>query len=294
MNCFNGVFTALVTPFDSKSQVDYKELKRLLDKQLNAKIDGVVINSTTGEGLNLNEKEKQKTANFVQKYVKNRAKIIISVGGCCYNNTISEIKNFSKINPDAFLLKLPFFIKPNFSGLVKYVAGCAKATNVPIILYYVPARSGQYLSADQLTILLNVSSNVVALKYADKNLDQLSKLAKLKTKTILCGEDDLLEECLKLGANGAISVASNAFPKQIVSFVLNFKNENSIAYKDFCGLKPIIKSLFLESNPILIKYLLNLLGFNVGKTRLPLDEPSLNSKNQIKEELFKIKHKINY
>ena len=289
MDLFKGVYTALVTPFDENGKVDYNSLKKLLDKQIEANISGVVINSTTGEGPSLTKNEKTKIANFVQKYLKNRAKLIISVGFGGFTDVLEDIKTFSKYKPDAILLNLPCYIKPNFSGLSKFVLACINESSVPIILYYVPSRSGQFLNTSQLLSLINLSPKIIGLKFADSNLAQLAELAKTSNKIIFCGEDSLLEEFLKLGATASISVASNAFPKVVASFMAGFKNEDSLAYLNFIKIKAIIKSLFLETNPILIKHLLNLMGFNVGSTRLPLDFPKVENKNKIKEELFKLK-----
>ena len=206
-----------------------------------------------------------------------------------YNETIEEIILMNKIKPDAFLLGLPSYIKPNINGLVAFVKKCALNSSVPIILYYVPSRSGQYLTAKELLLLLNAAPNIVGLKFADDNLPELAEIVRQTNKTILCGEDGLLEEFLKLGAKGAISVASNAFPQLVVNFVNSFKSEDSLAYINYCKCKTIIKSLFLETNPVLIKHLLNLMGHNVGQTRPPLAAPSEANKDIIKEELFKLR-----
>ena len=289
MKNFNGVYTALITPFNEDGRIDYSVFKNMIDAQIEAGVRGIVVNSTTGENFNLTKNEKIKTAKMAQKYIKSRSKLIISVGCGSFNDVLDELELYSKYNADAILLNLPCYVRPNFSGLRKFVYECAQKSNIPIILYYVPKRSGQFLNAEELLTLINISPNIIGIKYADSNLSLVAELAKLTTKTIFCGEDVLLEEFLKLGATSAISVASNAFPKIVVNFVSNFKNEESLAYINYSKFKSIIKNLFSETNPILIKHLLNLMGQNVGNTRLPLDMPSNENKNIIKEDLFKLK-----
>lgn len=286
---FSGVYTAIITPFNSNGVIDYGVFKQQIEKQIEGGVNGIVVNSTTGEGFSLSEKDKQKNANFAQKQIKKRVKLIICVGEANIANTINSLNSFERYRPDAFLLNLPYFVKPNFSGLLKYVATCAKATSVPIVLYYVPKRSGQSLLTFQLIFLLNCHPNIVGIKFASDNLAQLSELAKQKDKFVLTGEDTLFEESLKLGAVGAISVISNAFPKIVSNFVKKYNHHNDVDYLNFQNIKPIIKDLFLETNPVGIKHLLNLMSANVGVPRLPLCEAGQELKDKLKEDLFKLK-----
>ncbi|MBQ7579353.1 MAG: dihydrodipicolinate synthase family protein, partial [Clostridia bacterium] len=187
-----------------------------------------------------------------------------------------------------FLLNLPFFIKPNFSGLINHVKRCAEITNIPIIIYYVPSRSGQYLNIETLNTILNAHENIIGIKFADNNLEQVSYLSKNINKYVLCGEDYLLEEFIKLGASGAISVVSNALPK-LTKQIFDEVRADSCLPEVLNAYNKLSKDLFLETNPILIKYLLSLLKLDCGETRPPLDKANSVSKKEIVEDVFILK-----
>ncbi|MBQ7452712.1 MAG: 4-hydroxy-tetrahydrodipicolinate synthase [Clostridia bacterium] len=282
---FRGVYTALVTPFNDGCEIDYNSLENIVEKQIMAGVSGVVVCSTTGEGMLLTQNEKIKTAKFVQKIIKNRAKLIISM---CEDNILTlfdDLRKFEKLSPDAYLLSLPYYVKPNFKGLVEFVKAFASKTKTPVVLYYAPHRSSQVLTIEQLKTLCTCSSNIVGIKDASGDLMVTASLCGVKPNfSVLCGNDDLVIPSIKLGAVGIVSVASNALPKKFVD-IFKTKELYAAIYDE---ISVFVESLKCDINPVPIKFAMNCFGCCTSRVRLPLYELDSNKKTIIREAVSKL------
>lgn len=286
MNKFTGVWTALVTPFDKNKKINYKKFQTLVLRQINAGITGIVCASTTGESPTLTLGEKEKMLKIALKLCKGKIKVLMAVGGSSTASTIDEIRRFNEFKIDGFLLGLPSYNKPNNSGLTQHISACVAKSAHPIILYYVPSRTGHYIKFDDLAKLCQ-SDKIVGLKDASGSLVFLNKCVKIKPNfNVLCGCDQIFDGALRLGAVGAISVASNVCPEKMMrvynKFVDGKLKESSLEYSTIADL---CEALFVETNPAPVKFAMACLGYDVGLPRLPLGGISLENKAKVREAM---------
>lgn len=287
---FKGVGTAIATPFDEYNNINYEELKKLLEIQINNGVNAIIACGTTGEGSTLTKDEKIEVIKYCVDEVKGRIPVIAGVGS---NNTIeviSNIKMAEKNGVDGFLIVTPYYNKTTQEGLIRHYTLIASETRLPIILYNVPGRTGVDISPETYLELSKIK-NIVATKEASGNLSKIAKIKSLcgDSLNIYSGNDDQILPVLSLGGIGVISVLSNIMP-QYTSNMINyyFNNEIEKATKMQIDAIPLINSLFEEVNPIPVKYALEAIGFNFGKPRLPLVECSVKIKDKIREEILKL------
>lgn len=277
------VLTAMVTPFDESGNVDYEQAKALALALLASGSDGLVISGTTGESPTLSPDEKLQLISEVKSAVGDRGVVIAGTGG---NNTAESVKltkEASKVGADAILSVVPYYNKPTQEGLFQHFSAIAESTDLPCILYNVPGRTAVNLSADT-TIKLSEISNIVGIKEASGNLEQMARIIGGTREGFLLysGEDSDTLPILALGGQGVISVASHLIGRQIGDMIELFsKGEKQAAAGAHRRLLPLMRTLFIVSNPSPIKYALGLVGYPVGKPRLPLVEPDEGSKVQI-------------
>lgn len=268
---FTGAAVALVTPF-TENGVNYDELKKLIDFNINNKTDAIVIAGTTGESSTMTDEEHKEVIRFTVEYVNKRIPVIAGTGS---NNTMHAVemsKYAESVGVDGLLLVTPYYNKTTQKGLVKHYTYIADRVNVPIILYNVPSRTGVNITP-QTCLELSKHENIVAVKEASGNLSQVAEIRALcgDELAIYSGNDDQILPVLSLGGKGVISVLSNVLPKEthdICKLYFEGKTEESsklqIKYLD------LINSLFIEVNPIPVKTALRMMGFNVGPLRMPL------------------------
>ena len=287
---FKGVGTAIATPFDEYNNINYEELKKLLEIQINNGVNAIIACGTTGEGSTLTKDEKIEVIKYCVDEVKGRIPVIAGVGS---NNTIEVINNIKfaeKTGVDGFLIVTPYYNKTTQEGLIRHYTLIASETRLPIILYNVPGRTGVDISPETYLELSKIK-NIVATKEASGNLSKIAKIKSLcgDSLNIYSGNDDQILPVLSLGGIGVISVLSNIMP-QYTSNMINyyFNNEIEKATKMQIDAIPLINSLFEEVNPIPVKYALEAIGFNFGKPRLPLVECSVKIKDKIREEILKL------
>ncbi len=266
---FKGLGVALITPFKN-DLVNYDELKRLLDFHLENKTDFLVILGTTAETPTLTYKEKKKIIKFTVKYIKKRIPIMIGTGSNNTMDTILMTKLAKKLGGDGALIVTPYYNKPPERALISHYTKIASSVDIPIMIYNVPSRTGVDLSSKAI-IKLSKIRNIVGVKEASGNLSKISEISKEVNKdfAILTGNDDQILESLKLGGNGTISVTGNIIPKVIVNQIKNFNKGVDIT-NDFNKYLKLHNAMFIESNPIMVKEALNLMGFDVGNPRMPL------------------------
>lgn len=284
---FKGCATAIATPFD-ETGVNFKEFGKLIEDQIRQGVDGLVVCGTTGEASTMTEQEKKDTIQFAINTVNKRIPVIAGTGG---NNTIQAIamtKYAQSVGADAALIVTPYYNKTTQAGLVAHYQAIASQTNLPIILYNVPGRTGLNITPETCLELSHIE-NIVAIKEASGNLSQVAKIAALcgNNLHIYSGNDDQILPVLSLGGLGVISVLSNIAPKDTHDMVVEFLSGNiqKATEKQLHALS-LINALFSEVNPIPVKEALHLLGYQFGEPRLPLVSMSEAGKEKLKKEMI--------
>jgi len=269
------LLTAMVTPFDKEGKVDYEQAKKLALALLHSGSDGVVLVATTGESPTLLRDEEACLLSEVKSTMGERGSVIAYTGSNSTAEALEATKKAEQIGVDACLLVVPYYNKPTQDGLYQHFKVIAESTSLPCILYNVPSRTAVNLSADT-AIKLSKIANIIGIKEASGNLEQISKIITNTEDDFLVwsGNDSDTLPMLALGSYGVISVASHLVGNQIKEMIDNFiEGKTSEAAKIHHHLLPLINALFIVANPIPVKYALNQVGFNVGKPRLPLTEP---------------------
>jgi 4-hydroxy-tetrahydrodipicolinate synthase len=284
---FKGAATAIVTPFDDNLNVNYVKLKELIEFQISNGIKAIVICGTTGESSTLTTEEKKEIIRYTMQIVNKRVPVIAGTGT---NNTAYSIelsKYAEKANVDGLLLVTPYYNKCTQNGLYLHFSEIAKTVNLPIILYNVPSRTSVNIAVDTVVKLSKVP-NIVGIKEASSDLSQIAEiLSKVDNDfDVYSGNDDQILPILSLGGKGVISVLSNILPKETDNLCQMYFNNNAEDAK-LLQLKymKLIKHLFIEVNPIPIKECMNILGYNVGGTRLPLSKMSEKNMETLKNTL---------
>ncbi|MGB9771743.1 MAG: 4-hydroxy-tetrahydrodipicolinate synthase, partial [Candidatus Kapaibacteriota bacterium] len=280
-----GTFTALITPFNNKGEVDFKALKKLIDFQIENGVDGVVVCATTGESATLSLKEKQAIIIKSVEFAKDRIPIIAGTGTNETELTL-DLTIFAKEHgASACLLVAPYYNKPNQDGLYEHFRLVATTVDIPIILYNVPSRTGVNISDSTQIRLAKDCPNIVATKEASGNLEQIMNIIADAPAnfSVLSGDDSLTLPILALGGKGVVSVISNYAPRQFSEMVrLALQNKIEEARAIHYNLLELMKLNFIEPNPIPVKYIMSLLGFTKEMYRLPLLPLSNQVKNKIK------------
>ncbi len=276
---FKGSCVALITPF-KEGKVDFDSLGKLIDFQLANNTDAILILGTTGEPATMTNEEKHSVIDFAKNRIAGKSKLIIGTGG---NNTVKVIEDSlyaKKCGADALLIVTPYYNKCTQNGLIKHYKMIADEVKMPIICYNVPGRTGVNITPDTAKKLSEIPE-LCGIKEASGNISQIITLFKeLKDKmAIYSGDDSLNYLFMTLGGYGAISVTANILPKE-VKFVLDecLKNNYNSALSMHEKLLEINKNLFVEVNPIPVKYASSVLKLCDGEIRMPLTE--LEEKNK--------------
>ncbi|MDY6833498.1 MAG: 4-hydroxy-tetrahydrodipicolinate synthase [Chloroflexota bacterium] len=281
------VLTAMVTPFDREGAVDYEQTKRLAYALIESGSDGIVVAGTTGESSTLSTEEKLRLFTVVKEVVGDRGAVIAGTGG---NNTFQSVqltKEAARISVDGILSVVPYYNKPTQEGLFRHFCTIAEATDLPLLLYNIPSRSIISLSLDT-TIKLSQVLNIVGIKEASGNFDQIAQIIRGTEEGFLVysGEDSHTLPILSIGGYGVISVVSHLVGQQLSQMIQNYLNGDvASAAQTHRRLLPLMKSMFVVTNPAPVKYALGLAGFPVGTPRLPLVEPDEVSKASIESTL---------
>lgn len=285
MKIFEGCCTALITPFDKNNKVDFNEFKKIIDYQIRCGISALLFLGTTGEAATMTDNEKLEVVDFAVKYVNRRVKVLVGAGNNCTAKAIETARAYEKLGVDALLEVTPYYNKTSQTGLIAHFTAIANAVKTPIILYNVPSRTGINIEVDTIYELSKVE-NIVGIKQAISNINEVQRTTQIPNFAVYCGEDALNLAFLAAGADGFISVASNIAPKDVIKVYDNFKQGNLTASRETMNnLLPLIKHLFIEVNPMPIKYAMNSSGYQVGTCRLPLVEVSNENKSKIDQTL---------
>ena len=264
---FQGCATALLTPFKN-GKIDYPAFGRLIDSQIENGISALVACGTTGEPATMTEAEWEGVLSFVVKQAKGRVPVIAGTGG---NNTLAVIEKAKKakaLGADAQLCVTPFYNKTTQAGLIAHYRAVARGTELPVIIYNVPARTGLNMLPATLASLAE-EENVIAMKEASGNVSQIMEMMRLCGDQIAfySGSDELTAPILALGGKGVISVLSNIAPRLMADLAAAAPAE---AAKMNIALLPLMNALMSEVNPIPVKAAANMLGLCRNEVRLPL------------------------
>lgn len=267
------LITALITPFLENGKVDYKALKRIISNQLLNEIDTFVLFGTTGEGSTILLSEKIK---IIKKLKRDFHDIHLIVGVSANTLTATEeAKKISKLKVDALLVLTPYYLKTNEKGIIAHYSFISENSSVPIYIYYVPKRTGQIFSASLIDVLKKIH-NVKGIKDASnsqKFFNQCLEYQELNFQ-VYSGDDLFLMEALESSCNGLISVVSNAYPKIMKRIIDLYFIDKEKSIELFNYHKSYFELLFLEPNPIPIKYLMSKFGFSTLNYHLPLYYPN--------------------
>ena len=281
------LITAMVTPFDEKGAVDYEQAKCLANALLDSGSDGLVITGTTGEGPTLSAEEKIRLYAEVKEAIGSRGAVI---AGTTDNDTAKSIElsaEAESVGADALLLTVPAYNKPPQEGLYQHFKAIAESTSLPCVLYNVTSRTSLNMT-DETTIRLSEIDNIVGVKEAGSDLNQITRIIDRAGDDIRVwsGNDDETFSIMATGGYGVVSVLSHLVGnqiKQMMGYLLEGDVEKAAA--EHRRLLPLFKVMFIVSNPIPLKYSLNHVGFNVGPMRLPLVPPDDKSAEKILEVL---------
>jgi len=269
---FEGVYTALITPFRNGT-IDYAALEKLVAMQIENAIDGIVPMGTTGESPTVSFEEHKEFIKRVVDLVGGKIKVIAGTGANSTQEAIWLSKEAEEAGVDAVLQVNPYYNKPTQRGLIAHFESVAKSIKIPVVLYNIPGRTGVNFLPASIRELLNRADNIVAMKEASGDIIQMMELYELcgERLTLLSGDDNNLLPFLSIGGKGIISVLSNLLPADIKKVVDSF-NRGKIeeARKQFYRLLPLCRALFLETNPIGIKAAMEMAGFCTSELRLPL------------------------
>lgn len=270
---FGRMIPAMVTPFDENLELDLKQARALARRLVEGGSDALVINGTTGESPTVFYPQKMKLFEAVVAEVGGEVPIIANVGDNCTADTVDFAQDVQKLGVDAFMLVVPYYNKPPQEGLYQHFKTIAESVDLPCILYNIPGRCVINMTAETTLRLANDVENIVAIKEASGNLEQVAAIIKDAPNgfDVYSGDDSLTYEMMKLGAAGVISTAGNVSParmKEITTLCAagNFEE----AKKAHDAFLPLMDELFVTANPIMVKEALNLAGFPVGGVRLPL------------------------
>jgi len=269
----SGTGVAIITPFLRSGKIDYKSLANLLEHIIVNKVDFVVALGTTSEAVTLTKQEKEEVMDFVKTTVKGRVPVVMGIGG---NNTQAVVDTINTTDFEgisAILSVAPYYNKPNQIGMFQHFSTIAQACPVGVILYNVPGRTSSNIAADTVLKLASKYSNIIGVKEASGDLNQIMDIIRNKPEgfSVLSGDDALTYPMLTLGSDGVISVVANAYPAAFSAMVrLMFKKKYDNALAVHYSLVDIIDQLFADGNPAGIKAALTILGVSKNYLRLPM------------------------
>ena len=268
-----GMGVALITPFKEDGSVDYDALLRLVDYQVQNGTDFLCVLGTTAETPTLTKEEKEKVKRTVIERVNGRIPILLGVGSNSTQAVVDTVKNDDMTGVDAVLVVVPYYNKPSQEGIYQHYKAVAEATDLPIVLYNVPGRTGVNMTAETTLRLARDFKNIVAIKEASGNITQMDDIIKNKPEDfdVISGDDGITFPLITLGAVGVISVIGNAFPREFsrmtrLALQGDYNNALTIHHK----FTELFNLLFVDGNPAGVKAMLNMVGMIENKLRLPL------------------------
>lgn len=289
MPVFTGSGVALITPF-TENGINFDVYGQLIDFQIENATDAIVCCGTTGEPATMSAEEKFSVIDFCIKRVNKRVPVIVGTGSNSTAHAIADSKKAQELGADALLLVTPYYNKCTQNGLTAHFTAVADAVDIPVILYNVPSRTGVNI-CPQTVQKLAEHPNIVGLKEASGNIEQITEIARLcPDLDLYSGNDDHVLPVLSLGAKGVISVLANVAPQQTHDLVAAYMDGDIAKSRDIQFMvNPLAKALFCEVSPIPVKYAVSLLGYDAGLLRLPLTTIQPENAQHVKAEMQKLK-----
>lgn len=290
MAIFKGAGVAMITPFHEDKSVNYEELGRMLEAQVQGHTDAIIVCGTTGEPVTMSMEERTEVIRFTVEKIAHRIPVIAGTGANCTQTAVDLSRKAEELGVDGLLVVTPFYNKATQEGLVEHYKTIAQSVKLPIIMYNVPSRTGCNILPETAARLADEVENIVGIKEASGDISQIAKLAALVRGKldIYSGNDDQVIPILALGGIGVISVLSNVVPQDAHDMVMEYLDGNTKKALDL-QLKylDLIHALFCEVNPIPVKWAANRLGYQAGGLRLPLTELSVEHKKLLEHEMKK-------
>ena len=270
---FTGSGVAIITPFDKNNKINYKKFNELLNFHIANNTDAIIVCGTTGESATLDTNEKKELIKFTVDKINHKIPVIAGTGTNNTKTCIEMSKYAQDVGCDGVLVVTPYYNKCNQEGLYNHYKQISDAINIDIILYNVPTRTGVNIEIDTLK-RLSMLKNITGIKEANNDISRIATIiSDIPSLGVYSGNDDLTLPILALGGHGVISVAANIIPNEMHKMCKSYFNEDinnaTLLYYTYLDL---MKKLFIDVNPICIKEAMNILNYNVGKTRLPLYE----------------------
>lgn len=279
---FAGTGTALITPFKKDGSIDEDALRRLVDFQESNGVDVLLPCGSTGESATLAHDEHLKVFEIVRDQAK-KAKVLAGAGSNCTREAVILSKSAEDLGADGILSISPYYVKPTQEGIYQHYSAIADAVDIPMVIYNIPGRTGSNITPDTLMRLAEIDG-ITGVKEASGNVAQIQEIIMRRPKgfEVLSGDDALTLALIGLGADGVISVASNCCPGMVSDLVRNARAGNMDTARAIqAKMLPLFTSLFVESNPIPIKYVMGNMGFGNGEPRLPLTPLSENGRRKL-------------
>ena len=289
MAIFKGAGVAIVTPMKENGDVNFEKLGEILEEQIAAGTDAVIICGTTGESSTLSHEEHMEAIRYTIDKVNKRIPVVAGTGSNCTETAIMMSQEAERMGADGLLLVSPYYNKAIQKGLIAHYTAIANSVKLPIILYNIAGRTGINIEPKTLLYLAENVENIVAVKEASGNISQIADVAAMcKGKLdIYSGNDDQITPIMALGGIGVISVLSNIAPKYTHDLAMSYLNGD---VQKSCEMQlkalPLVRALFCEVNPIPVKAAMNLMGKEVGPLRMPLTEMEEEHKETLKKAMI--------
>lgn len=276
MNTLKGTGIAIVTPFTEQGEIDFATLERLIEHWITGGVEYLVVMGTTGESAALEKEEKIRLFDFCAEKIAGRVPLVIGIGGNYTEGVLRNFDLFDLSKATAVLSVSPYYNKPNAAGLFAHFGAIARKSPLPVILYNVPSRTGSNMPAELTLKLAAEYSNLIGIKEASGNMEQITQLIKDRRPDfmVISGDDNLTLPILATGGDGVISVLANAYPRPFSDMVrLGLKGDFAAARPLFLEYFDFTKLLFADGSPGGVKTALHEMGFGTDHVRLPLAKP---------------------
>lgn len=279
MKTFGNILTAMITPFTDDGHVNFQEALRLAGYLLDNGSDGLIVCGTTGEGPNIEDRDKLELFTLIAKEYGHRATIIANTGSNSTKKSIALTKAASHTGVHAVMAVVPYYNKPNQEGCYLHFKAIADSTDLPVMLYNVPGRTGGRIEPKTVARLAKECTNITSIKEATgdiKIIQQIRELLPNNDFMIYSGDDALTLDVIQNGGVGVISVSSHIVGKEMQKMIALFKEGKVKEARAIeLSIVPILKAMFITTNPIPVKYAMKQLGFSTGPLLLPLCDPSV-------------------
>lgn len=289
MSIFTGAAVALITPMHEDGSINYEEMERIVNDQINHGTDAIVICGTTGEASTMTHEEHIETIKACVEMTKKRVPVIAGSGSNCTDTAIFLSREAQKAGADGLLVVSPYYNKATQKGLRQHFTAVAGSVDIPIILYNIQGRTGVNIQPKTIAELAKEVDNIVAVKEASGDLSQIATLMAMTQGDldVYSGNDDQIVPITALGGKGVISVLSHVAPQDTHDIVAKMmagdvKGSSELQLKYI----PVIHALFSEVNPIPVKAAMNMLGYNVGSLRMPLTEMEDENKAILRQAMI--------